>query len=151
MGLVGLLRAARFVAALAVTLSVAACTGAGSGEACVTDAPGLAGSCAPLYTPTFDQIYTRTLVTTCAQPGSVCHSTAGVQGGLFFASEDSAYRLLLGEDGAPSRVTPGDPGCSTLIERLDASDPTQLMPPGAKLPDAELCAIVQWIQQGAKR
>jgi hypothetical protein len=149
MGLDRLLRAGLSVAAL---LSAVAFGGAcGGGDACVTDFPGASGPCSPLYAPTFADVYTRTLETTCAQAGAECHSSAGIQGGLFFATADSAYGLLLGENGVPARVVPGDPGCSTLIERLESSDPSKLMPPKAKLSDAEICAIVEWIQQGAKR
>ncbi len=132
----------------AALLALPACGSGGDG--CVTGIPGDPTPCSPLYTPTFDQIFMRTLAPTCAQPGAECHSSAGIMGGLYFASENSAYDLLLGKDGDPARVIPGDPGCSTLVERLESTDPTQLMPPGAKLSDAEICAIVEWIEQGAK-
>jgi len=130
-------------------LALPAC-GSG-GDACVTGIPGDPTPCSPLYPATFDQIFSRTLEPTCAQPGAECHSSAGIMGGLYFATEDSAYGLLLGQNGVPARVIPGDAACSTLVERLESTDPTQLMPPGAKLSDAEICAIVEWIQKGAKR
>jgi Planctomycete cytochrome C len=133
----------------AALLALPAC-GSG-GDPCVTDIPGDPTSCSPLYPPTFDQIFSRTLQPTCAQPGAQCHSSAGIMGGLYFSTEDSAYALLLGQNGAPARVIPGNASCSTLVERLEATDSTELMPPGAKLSDAEICTIVQWIQQGAKR
>jgi hypothetical protein len=117
------------------------------GNECVA---GVTTACSPLYPPTFDEIYTRTLSPTCAQPGAECHGSAGVQGGLFFTSEDSAFSLLLGHDGHP-RVISGDPSCSLLVERLYSTDPHAQMPPGAPLSDAERCSIIQWIQSGAQR
>jgi hypothetical protein len=136
--------------AMAVMFAGAVCSacsgGASHASQCVS---GLSAACAPLYPPTFDQIYTRTLTLTCAQPGAFCHSGAGAQGGLSFVTEDSAYALLLGTMGGAPQVIPGDPSCSPLVERLDSTDPTQLMPPGAELSSAERCAIFQWIAEGA--
>jgi hypothetical protein len=122
--------------------------GCGSSSECVADLPT---SCAPLYPPTFDQIFTNTLAPSCALSGSGCHAPEGGQGGLVFADADSAYALLLGKTDGRARVAPGDPACSLLIERLYATDPAQLMPRGAALPDAERCAFIHWIADGAKR
>ncbi len=135
----------------AALLALPSCSSSSSADACLTAIPGDPTPCSPLYPPTFDQIFSRTLQPTCAQPGAECHSSAGIMGGLYFATADSAYALLLGKDDNPVRVIPRNAPCSTLVERLEASDPTQLMPPGAKLSDAEICSIVEWIQQGAKR
>jgi hypothetical protein len=129
-------------------LHLSACNGTGTTSGCVT---GISNTCDPLYPPTFDQIYARTLAPTCAQPGTLCHGSAGVQGGLFFTTADSAYALLLGEVGGRPRVIRGNPSCSLLVERLAASDPSQLMPPGAELSPAEQCSITQWISNGAMR
>jgi hypothetical protein len=120
----------------------------GNEASCVT---GISTECAPLYAPTFDQIYARTLAPTCAQPGMDCHGSAGVQGGLFFTTPDSAYSLLLGHADGHARVIPNDPACSILVERIEASDASRLMPPGAPLSPAEQCSIIQWISQGAQR
>jgi Planctomycete cytochrome C len=122
--------------------------------ACSSDGPACVSvttDCSPLYAPSFDDIFSRTLAPTCAQPGSACHSTSGLQGGLYFATATSAYALLLGEGNVAATVVPGDASCSPLVERLESNDPATLMPPGSKLSDAEICAVVQWIQEGAKR
>jgi hypothetical protein len=138
--------AASTLALLALLLP--GCNGNGSTADCVT---GLSTACAPLYPPTFDQVFSRTLAPTCAQPGGVCHASTGVQGGLLFITPDDSYALLLGESGSAPRVVPGNPACSLLVERIYATDPDKLMPPKAPLSDAERCAIVQWIAGGAKR
>ena len=146
----GWLRRGTIAAALASVLVgalPAACTSK-SGAECVT---GLPAECAPLYPPTFDQIFSRTLATTCAQPGGVCHATAGVQGGLLFISADSAYAQLLGQTDGRARVIPDNPACSLLVERIESSDPAAVMPPKAPLSEAERCSIRQWIAAGAQR
>jgi hypothetical protein len=107
-------------------------------------------TCAPLYDPTFDQVFTRTLKPTCALSGASCHAAEGAMGGLVLTDADSAYAALLGQDGGKGRVVAGDAACSLIIERLDATD-ARVMPPGAPLADAERCAVAQWIQNGAKR
>src|ERR1700748_3373661 len=73
-----------------LALAAAGC----GGPECVADVPA---SCSPLYTPTFDQIYTRTLAPTCALSGAACHAPEGAQGGLVFAGADASYAMLLGE------------------------------------------------------
>jgi hypothetical protein len=131
------------------TIAAAAATiGCGGGSECVADLPL---DCAPLYTPTFDQIYTRTLAPTCAVSGASCHAPEGNQGGLSFGDADAAYAALLGKDGNTARVVAGDAACSVVIERLYATDPSVVMPRGAPLSDAERCVFTQWIANGAKR
>lgn len=125
-------------------------SGCGGGETTAACVQGLDLSCAPLYWPTFDQVYTRTLKPSCAISGASCHASEGAMGGLVFADEGSSYALLLGQNGSKAQIIPGDAACSPLIERLHATD-TTVMPPGAPLADAERCAIARWIQNGAKR
>src|SRR5262249_54064578 len=96
-------------------LAAGACSSGPTTRPCVTDLPA---SCAPLYTPTFAQLYSRTFLPTCAQPGTACHAAAGAQGSLVLEDPDVAYRDLLGEQGARVRVIPGDPSCSLVVERL---------------------------------
>jgi len=123
----------------------------GCGEPALPCVEHLDLACAPLYSPTYDEIFTRTLHPTCAQAGGSCHAAAGAQGGLVFEDADTAYALLLGQMGERARVVPGDTSCSVLVERLSSTDKTVVMPPGGALPDAERCAVIQWIKQGAKR
>lgn len=140
----------RFLPLLAALLPAAYAGCGPSSPACVTD---LSTSCAPLYAPTFDNIFSRTLQPTCAQSGGVCHDATAAQGGLFFADADSAYQLLTESKNADgiTRVMPGDPGCSLVMEKLESSDPGFQMPPGSQLSEAERCVFVQWIHDGAKR
>lgn len=135
----------RFAWTLAATAVIIGCGGESD---CVTDLPL---DCAPLYEPTFDQIYARTLAPTCAASGASCHAPEGSQGGLSFGDADAAYAALLGKGGGTARVLPGDPACSVLIERLYTTDPSTVMPRGAPLSDAERCVFTQWIANGAKR
>lgn len=103
-------------------------------------------SCAPLYAPTFENVYANTVERKCSTGGRACHSAAGAQGGLVLEGEERAYRSLTA---AARYVTPGAAACSELVERLYADDPSLLMPRGARLADAEACAIGQWVERGA--
>ncbi len=110
--------------------------------ACVTPLPA---SCAPLYPPIFENVFDTTLSKTCASGGGSCHGPAGNNGGLTFSDADEAYNLL------STRVSPGDPGCSKLVVRLESAGEPWGMPPGAPLSEGERCAIEQWIAAGAQR
>jgi hypothetical protein len=115
---------------------------------CTTSAPPscitVDTSCAPLYAPTFDNVYAMTLKNTCGSERSSCHSAAGKQGGMSFEDESHAYAALLA-----GRVTPGDPGCSKMIVRTDSPGAGYQMPPGDPLTEPERCALIQWVQAGA--
>ncbi len=103
-------------------------------------------ACTPTYEPSFDQIFSRVLRPTCAKGESTCHSSKGRQGGLSFEDADVAYGELM-----QSSVRAGDAACSELMVRLESDDPYERMPPPAAIPEADRCAIVQWIQAGARR
>jgi hypothetical protein len=113
--------------------------------ACVSN---MATDCSPLYTPTYDEVFTRTLKPTCGRSGASCHGPGGAQGGLKIDEADSTYESLV--HGSAARVRPGDPACSPVIKRLFATDES-VMPPGRALSPEEKCSIVQWIAQGATR
>jgi hypothetical protein len=112
---------------------------------------GLRTDCSPLYDPpTFSTIFAKILQPTCAQGQGTCHTSDAAMGGLVFEDADNAYALLLGEVDGRARVKPGDPGCSLLVERLEANSSTVRMPPGpTPLSEAARCDIVQWISEGA--
>lgn len=112
-----------------------------SSSGCVT----VTTDCTPLYEPTFDNVYTKTLVPSCALSGASCHSAQGQQGGLVLDDPDAAF------SGLTSRINTADPGCSKLFERLLSTEPATVMPPGKPLPASEQCAIAQWVQAGAAR
>lgn len=107
---------------------------------CVIDAPP--ADCAPLYPPTFDQVYARTLMPTCALGG--CHDAYAAKGMLVLDTPDAAYDALVQGGRA-------DPGCAMLLERIDSHEPGWQMPPGQRLSTAERCAVHQWINAGALR
>jgi Planctomycete cytochrome C len=89
---------------------------------------------------------------TCATGTGTCHTPDFVAGGLVFADETTSYDLLLGADGGTPYVIPKDPGCSTLMKRLESTDPNYHMPRGPNsLSAGDLCTIVQWISEGAPR
>lgn len=124
-------------------LMLLGCSGGDPLARCVEVDP----ECAPLYQPTFDELYARTLEPTCGIGGAACHTREGAQNGLVFADPDEAYELLLGGE----RVVPGDPGCSLLVKRLETDNPNLQMPPGDALSEAERCVVVRWIDDGAER
>jgi uncharacterized protein DUF1549/uncharacterized protein DUF1553/cytochrome c len=76
-----------------------------------------------------------------------CHSgqAAKVQAGLRL---DSRAGWLRGGASGPA-VVPGDPEKSLLIQAVRYTHPSLRMPPAAKLPDAEIIALVQWVKAGA--
>jgi len=151
-------RRAGSVSALGLVTLVAGCPDdgdEGDGDddgslACVDVDPD---GCAELYPPSWDRVYTDTLVNKCATGGLSCHGSADAEGaalgGLFFAEPSAAHALLLEDRGEESYVIPGDPDCSLLVIRLATDDPIRRMPPGSTLQDGEICSVAKWIAQGA--
>lgn len=105
-------------------------------------------SCTPLYDPTFDQVWEKTLKPTCAASGASCHSSRGRQGGLAFEDKEESYTLITRENGP---IVAGDPKCSEVVARIMATSGKVRMPPGRSLDVGEQCSIIQWIANGAKR
>ena len=70
-------------------------------------------------------------------------------GGLVLEDPTESYDALLGRNGAPRRVIPGDPACSDLMVRLDSPGQEWSMPPGTPLDERARCAIRRWIAAGA--
>lgn len=127
-----------------------------SSSSAPTDPPcvaNLSRSCAPTYaTHTFDTVFSSILHPNCAVGTGTCHTADFKAGGLVLADETSAYSILLGTDGGAPLVIPKNPGCSTLIKRLESTDPSYHMPRGSSsLSAGDLCTIVQWIDDGATR
>lgn len=120
---------------------------AGCGDECVE----VDLSCQPLYEPTFDNVFSRTLQPTCGTSGTGCHAAEGARAGLVFADADATYARLTGSGGAEALVIPNDPGCSAMIKRTEATSPKESMPPGQQLPAAERCALMLWVANGATR
>ncbi len=128
---------------------VDACSPSSSGSADHACVQGLSVTCKPLYDPpTFDTLYAKLFVPTCASGTGTCHTSDAAKGGLVFASPDDAYSRLVGQ----GRVTPNDPACSLVMKRVSSTDPSFHMPPGpTSISAGEQCTIVQWIAAGAKR
>ena len=103
--------------------------------------------CPPLYPPTFDNAYDNTFQPKCAKGG--CHSGAAPKGGMDLSDRDGAYNALV--DPTRTRVVPGDPGCSQIIERTTTTDSYYHMPPGAMLLPTERCSLSLWVEGGALR
>jgi len=101
-------------------------------------------SCQPLYVPTFDNVYANTLVDHCGSQRVSCHSAAGMKGGMTFETPESAFAAL-----TSGRVEPGDPSCSLMVVRTSSVGDSYQMPPGSPLPEAERCALIQWVAAGA--
>lgn len=104
--------------------------------------------CAPLYAPTWDNVYEQTIVPSCATAGAGCHAGEGAQGDLVLEAKAEAYRQLV--DGQEPRVLAGDAGCSLLVIRIEHSNGDRVMPPGLQMSEEERCAIRQWVEQGAQ-
>jgi hypothetical protein len=128
--------------ALAAALSTAAC-----GDEPLACVEVDTATCTPQYPPTYNNVFQFTLRPGCGVTGASCHSGQAAQAGLILDDADHAYAALMQRD----RVIPGDPGCSTVVIRAATEDESLLMPPGARMPDEEVCAIAQWIEGGAER
>ena len=75
-----------------------------------------------------------------------CHSHAGkIKGGLVL---DSRSGWEAGGESGPALV-PGAVERSRLIEAVRYANPDMEMPPKAKLPDAEIALLEQWVARGA--
>ncbi len=140
----------RTFAALAHSLAIGCTCSLGLGG-CSDDCVAVPVDCAPLYAPSFDNVFTRTLVPTCASGGSSCHAPSGGRGGLVFEDQAAAYDALVGHAAGSggTRVIAGDAGCSLLVQKLESTDEAFQMPPGSPLSAPERCAIEQWIADGA--
>ncbi|WP_394830796.1 hypothetical protein LVJ94_30235 [Pendulispora rubella] len=140
-------------ASLGLAVVVVACSGGSDSPAGPSCVQGLKLDCTPLYNPPdYPTLFEKTFKKTCASGVGTCHTSDAAKGGLVFEDADTAYAHLLGTDGGKKRVIPGDPACSLLVEKLEASEPSVRMPPGsAPLPAAERCAIERWIANGAAR
>jgi hypothetical protein len=101
-------------------------------------------SCAPLYVPTFDNVYTNTLQTGCGSQRVSCHSAEGQKGGMSFEDPDTAHAALLA-----GRVVAGNAACSEMIVRTSSVGESYQMPPGSALSETERCALILWVQSGA--
>ena len=75
-----------------------------------------------------------------------CHSAEKkVRGGLKL---DTRVGVREGGDQGPA-IVPGDPDASLLIEAIRYENGDLQMPPKGKLPEAEIAALVRWVQMGA--
>jgi hypothetical protein len=112
-------------------------------------------SCAPLYEPTFDNVFAMTLQPSCGVAGGSCHGAPdadGAAGGLVMSEADATYDLLVDASREPRAfVEPGDASCSLLAIRVSIDDDDLRMPPGSSLDPRVRCSIVQWIDEGAVR
>ena len=127
---------------LFVVLALAGCPSSSPPDCITVDT-----ACAPLYAPTFDNVYTMTLQPDCGASRGSCHSATGHKGGLSFETG----RCRLSGARHRRRVTPGDPGCSLMIVRTNSPGENYQMPPGSPLIEAERCALIQWVAAGAPR
>ncbi len=136
-----------------VAPSVAACASHGASTSDPPCVAGLTASCQATYAPpTFDAIFTNILHTSCAVGQGTCHTSDFGAGGIVFANADASYATLLGKNGGTAYALPNDPGCSTIMKRLESTDPNYHMPRGPNsLSAGDLCTIVQWISSGAAR
>jgi hypothetical protein len=140
-----------YIAAVHRLLFVIHAALAGGAAGCSDDMPRcitVEPACSPLYTPTFDNVYDMTLKNGCGSTLASCHSRAGQAGagGLSFEDAATAHAQLLLSD----RVKPGDAACSEMIVRVGSPGKDFEMPPGAPLSPAARCALVQWVENGAK-
>jgi hypothetical protein len=105
----------------------------------------------------FTTIQTQVFTISCTFSG--CHSADSPQQGMNLTA-GSAYANLvvvpsveLADLGtAENRVTPGQPGQSYVVEKLQGSPPRSgvQMPVGQPLDSARIDLVVRWIQEGAQ-
>ena len=126
-----------------VALATPGCGGGDAIPACVTVDP----ACTPqLYLPTFHNVYTMTLQTSCGSERSSCHAAAGAAH-MSMATETEAYVNLLA-----GYVAAGDPSCSEMIVRVTSVGASYQMPKGpasSALTAGEQCSLIHWVAAGA--
>lgn len=126
----------------ALACALAGCPGGEAPPECTT----VDTACAPLYPPTFTNVYNMTLKNGCGSNNNSCHSARGASGGLSFADEQTAYDGLLN-----GRVKAGDPGCSEFVVRTSTIGKDYTMPPDSTIPEAARCSLLLWVNNGAPR
>jgi mono/diheme cytochrome c family protein len=100
--------------------------------------------------PTLRQIQAVVFTPKCA----ICHDGAGavLPGVMNLTSEAESRAALVNvpsiQNAALDRVEPGQAANSYLVHKIDGTAASQ-MPPTGPLPQAEIDAIVQWINDGA--
>ncbi len=75
-----------------------------------------------------------------------CHGPDEQESGLRLDVRKFAFK---GGDGGPV-ISPGSSDKSELVHRITSSDEDTLMPPGEKLPAAEIQLLKKWIDAGAR-
>jgi hypothetical protein len=101
----------------------------------------LDATCLPQYQPTFQNVFTNTIVADCGTDKGTCHGPNG-EAGISFANAATAYQSLT------AHVKAGDPMCSELIVRTHDTGQDYSMPPDQPLGESERCAIYQWVLAG---
>lgn len=77
-----------------------------------------------------------------------CHDGEKPKGGLRL---DSRTNALAGGKSADAAIVPGASARSELVRRIALREGDEMMPPkGARLTEAEVSRIQQWIDEGAK-
>ncbi len=117
---------------------------------------GGGGGGGPTFAPTFSAIWDEILVGRGCNTTS-CHGAAA--GDLALTSKAEAYASLVGTPAAGAlctgrgltRVVPGEPGASLLLDKVDGSRRAcgGPMPPVGRLAEAEVEQIRRWIERGA--
>jgi|JI9StandDraft_1071089.scaffolds.fasta_scaffold570358_2 hypothetical protein len=128
---------------MAAALAALAATGVGCADDAQLTCVTVDLTCAPLYAPTWANVSGTTLGPKCAASG--CHTTAAAKGGLILDDPATAYERLING----GYVVAGDVACSELTERIFTTASSLRMPRGARLSDAEACAVAQWVAAGA--
>jgi hypothetical protein len=79
-----------------------------------------------------------------------CHSAEAEAKGKLKAGlrMDSLEGLKKGGDSGPA-LTPGDPAKSLIVEAMNYRNEDMAMPPKAKLDDAQIQILTEWVQMGA--
>lgn len=143
------LRAAAFLLAAFGGAFGGACGGGSETAECL---PEPMAACTPEINTDFASIHRSLFARRCGTTGVACHGPEGRNGDLVLSDPDTAYKALLGQDGTNARVTPGDPACSLLLQRLESDDPEKRMPLlEDKLSEGMRCAVRTWIEGGAVR
>lgn len=137
---------ARSISSLMFVVALAACSPSDDDNVPCATAESIAACADAGAAMPFQKLYDTVIQPSCGRSGYSCHAPEGAQGGLAFNNPQSSYQTLTNTNS----VRVHDVACSPLVKRIVNDDPRVRMPPATPLSQADRCALIRWVEGGAK-